>query len=352
MRGAAPPFDFAAAESARAHQQRLTKPRGSLGLLEEIPVQLAGLQGTAMPSSRPAAAMLFASDHPVARHGVSAYPAEVTAAMLRNFVAGGAAANVLAKTLGVPLTVVDVGVNGAGVLVSTEAARLVRAPVADDQAGDLRVEDAMSEATFARALTAGRSAVDALPADVVVLALGEMGIGNTTAASAVAAMLLGARGAEADALVGAGTGVTGAALSRKRAVVRDSLARVGEVRSPEEAVRRLGGRDIAALCGAAARACERGMAVLVDGFIVSTAVLTLVRTSPATRRSLFFAHRSAEPGHRRVLEALEATPLLDLRLRLGEASGALLALPLLDHACALHARMATFASAGVPETVP
>ena len=251
-----------------------------------------------------------------------------------------------------PLTVVDVGVNGAGVLASTDAARFLRAAVAGDEVGDLRVEDAMSEPTFARAVMAGAGAVDALPAEVVVVALGEMGIGNTTAASAVAAMLLDARDAEADALVGAGTGVTGATLARKCAVVRDSLARVGQVRSPEEAVRRLGGRDIAALFGAAARACERGMAILVDGFIVSAAVLALVRTSPATRRSFFFAHRSAEPGHRRVLEALQARPLLDLGLRLGEASGALLALPLLDHACALHARMATFASAGVPECLP
>src|SRR6195256_1871562 len=349
MKVATPPFDVASADLAREHQQRLTKPRGSLGLLEDIPVQLAGLQRTAMPSSRPAAAILFASDHPVARHGVSAYPVEVTAAMLRNFVSGGAAASVLANELRVPLHVVDVGVLGGGYLSFEDDGRLVRAPVARDPVGDLRVEDAMSEATFARAVMAGASAVEALPAGVLVLVLGEMGIGNTTAASAVVAMLLDARGDEVDALVGAGTGVTGAALARKRAVVRDALARVGRVRSAEEAIRRLGGRDIAALFGAAARASERGMAVLVDGFIVSAAVLALVRSAPATRPSFLFAHRSTEPGHQRVLEALEATPLLDLRLRLGEASGALLALSLLDHACALHSRMATFSSAGVPE---
>jgi len=349
MKVAVPAFDVASAALARAHQQRLTKPAGSLGLLEEIPVQLAGLQRTAMPSSRPAAAIVFASDHPVARHGVSAYPVEVTAAMLRNFVAGGAAASVLARELRVPLHIVDVGVQGSSYLTFNEHVRLVRAPVARDQVGDLRVEDAMTEATFARAVLAGASAVDALPAGVLVLALGEMGIANTTAASAVTAMLLDAQGAEADALVGAGTGVAGDALARKRAVVRDALARVGRVRSAAEAVRRLGGRDIAALFGAAARACERGMAILVDGFIVSAAVLALVRSAPATRRSFLFAHRSAEPGHRRVLEMLEARPLLDLGLRLGEASGALLALPLLDHACALHAGMATFESAGVPE---
>ena len=349
MKVVVPPFDEASAELARARQLRLTKPRGSLGLLEEIPVQLAGLQRTALPASRPAAAIVFASDHPVARHGVSAYPVEVTAAMLRNFAAGGAAASVLARELRVPLHIVDVGVRGAAHLAFEDGSRLVRAPVAEDEVGDLRVEDAMSEATFARAVLAGAGAVDALPADVRVMVLGEMGIGNTTAASAVAAMLLNARGEDAEALVGAGTGVTGTALARKRAVVRDSLARVGQVHSPDEAVRRLGGRDIAALFGAAARACERGMAILVDGFIVSTAILALVRTAPATRGSLFFAHRSAEQGHRRVLEALDARPLLDLDLRLGEASGALLALPLLDHACALHAQMATFASAGVPE---
>ncbi len=350
MKVATPPFDVASAELAREHQQRLTKPRGSLGMLEEIPVQLAGLQRTAMPSSRPAAAILFASDHPVARHGISAYPVEVTAAMLRNFVAGGAAASVLAKELRVPLHIVDVGVLGGGYLSCEGDVRLVRAPVARDAVGDLRVEDAMSEATFARAVMAGASAVDALPDGVLVLVLGEMGIGNTTAASAVVATLLEAREDEVDALVGAGTGVTGAALARKRAVVRDALARVGQVPCAEEAIRRLGGRDIAALFGAAARASERGMAVLVDGFIVSAAVLGLVRSAPATRPSFLFAHRSTEPGHQRVLEALEATPLLDLRLRLGEASGALLALSLLDHACALHSRMATFASAGVPES--
>ena len=349
MKVVVPPFDLASAELARARQQRLTKPRGSLGLLEDIPVQLAGLQRTALPASRPAAAIVFASDHPVARHGVSAYPVEVTAAMLRNFVAGGAAASVLARELRVPLHIVDVGVRGAPHLAFEEDIRLVRASVARDEVGDLRVEDAMSEATFSRAVLAGAAAVDALPSGVLVLALGEIGIGNTTATSAVATILLDAHGEEADVLVGAGTGVSGAALARKRAVVRDALARVGKVGSPLEAVRRLGGRDIAALFGAAARACERGMAILVDGFIVSTAVLALVRTAPAVRRSLFFAHRSAEPGHRRVLEAMEARPLLDLELRLGEASGALLALSLLDHACALHVRMATFASAGIPD---
>jgi nicotinate-nucleotide--dimethylbenzimidazole phosphoribosyltransferase len=343
-----PPFDEVSARLARDRQQGLTKPRGSLGMLEEIPVQLAGLQKTPVPASRPAAAIVFASDHPVVRHGVSAYPVEVTAAMVRNFVAGGAAASVLARQLRVPLHVLDVGVRGPPYLSFEEDIRLTRAPVARDAAGDLRVEDAMSEATFTRAVLAGAAAVDALSADVRVLLLGEMGIGNTTAASAVAAMLLDARGPQADALVGAGTGVAGAALERKRAVVRDALARVGNVRSPEEAVRRLGGRDIAALLGAAARACERGMAILVDGFIVSTAILALAQAAPATRRCFIFAHRSGEPGHTRVLEALDARPLLDLGMRLGEASGALLALPLLDQACALHARMATFESAGVP----
>jgi nicotinate-nucleotide--dimethylbenzimidazole phosphoribosyltransferase len=343
-----PPFDVASAEGVRAHQQRLTRPRGTLGALEEIPVQLAGLQRTTAPKSRPAAALVFASDHPVARHGVPACPVESTAAMVRNLAAGGAAASVLARQLRIPLHLVDVGVQGPAHLAFPEGMRLVRAPVARDPAGDLRIEDAMSEATFGRAVLAGAAAVDALPAGVVILLLGEMGMGNTTAASAVAATLLGAAGADADALVGSEIGVTGDALERRRAVVRDALARVGRVQSPEEAVRRLGGRDIAALLGAAARACERGMAILVDGFVVSTAVLALARTVPATRTSFLFAHRSGEPGHRRVLEALDARPLLDLELRLGEASGALLALPLIDHACALHAGMATFESAGIP----
>ncbi|XXX74692.1 nicotinate-nucleotide--dimethylbenzimidazole phosphoribosyltransferase [Sorangium sp. So ce134] len=354
-----PELDASAAGAARARQDTLTKPRGSLGALEDVAVALAGIQG-GPPASRPAAAVLFAADHPVARHGVSAYPAEVTAAMVANFVRGGAASSVLCRHLGVELRVVDVGVahpyDRAGGTDGTgdAGARLRRDPVADDPIGDLRVEDALSEAVYERALRAGAAEIDALGGDTRVVLLGEMGIGNTTAASAMAALLLGLAPED---VVGAGTGVAGEALSRKIEVVRDATRRVqggsGAFRAdPRRVVRAVGGKEIAALVGAMARAIERRMAVLVDGFIVSAAALALVRMDAGARSGMLFAHRSAERGHAHVLAALEARPLLDLGMRLGEASAALAALPLLDAACALHAGMATFASASVPDRAP
>lgn len=328
--------------AALVRQASLTKPPGSLGALEDLAVQLAAWQGRERPRARPAQALLFASDHPVARHGVSAYPPAVTAAMVANFTSGGAAASVSSRALGIPLRVVDVGVQtpvkGGGPI------ELVREAVADLPAGDLRTEDAMPEATYAAALAAGRRQVEALPDDVALLILGEMGIGNSTAAAALAASLLGISARDA---VGPGTGVRGAALERKIQVVADAVARVGKA-SPHRAMQALGGRDLAAMMGAAARALERRMAVLVDGFIVTAALLPLLVLHPEVRAGIVFAHRSAEPGHQRLLAALEARPLLDLGLRLGEGSGALAALPLVDLACALHAGMASFEEAKVP----
>ncbi|WP_438005262.1 nicotinate-nucleotide--dimethylbenzimidazole phosphoribosyltransferase [Sorangium sp. So ce321] len=343
-----PEPDAGAAGAARARQDALTKPRGSLGALEDLAVTLAGIQG-GPPASRPAAAVLFAADHPVTRHGVSAYPAEVTAAMVANFVRGGAAASVLCRHLGVELRVVDVGVAHPYERVDRDlagaGALLRRDPVADDPIFDLRVEDALSEAVYERALRAGAAEIDALGGDTRVVLLGEMGIGNTTAAAAMTALLLGLAPED---IVGAGTGVAGDALSRKIEVVRDAVRRV-ERADPRSVVRAVGGKEIAALVGAMARAIERRMAVLVDGFIVSAAALALVQMAPGARAGMIFAHRSAERGHARILSALGARPLLDLEMRLGEASAALAALPLLDAACALHAGMATFESARVPD---
>lgn len=342
-----PAPDLLAAAEARARQASLTKPAGSLGRLEDLAIQLASIRG-GEPESRPAEALIFAADHPVVKHGVSAYPAAVTAAMVENFVRGGAAASVLARRLAVGLTVIDVGVSTPYAHeVSGAGARLHRDPVADLPAGDLRVEDAMSSEVYARALAAGAAAVDRLDAGTRVVILGEMGIGNTTAAAAVAAALLGGDPA---LLVGLGTGVDPGALARKIEVVREAAERVGGA-APHRVLQSVGGREIAAIVGAAGRAIERRMAVLVDGFIVSAAILALVRIEPLARRSLIFAHCSQEAGHARILAALDARPLLDLGLRLGEASGALTALPLLDLACALHREMATFDGAGVPERV-
>ncbi|HJK96694.1 MAG TPA: nicotinate-nucleotide--dimethylbenzimidazole phosphoribosyltransferase [Polyangiaceae bacterium LLY-WYZ-14_1] len=356
------PLDQAAIAAAEARQNALTKPPGALGRLEALAIHLAGVQGTPLPESRPAAAILFASDHPVSRHGVSAYPAAVTRAMLGNFVRGGAAANVLCRQLGVPLLVVDVGVGVEAPPPSTgpSPSALQVSPARTLPVGDLRVEDAMPQATFEAALETGRRAVADLHPAPKVLVLGEMGIGNTTPASAVTAALLGLPAAE---VVGRGTGLDEEGLLRKRAVVDDALDRVaaddGEPEpSPWQVLRRLGGRELAAVAGAAVEAGRRRIAVLLDGFIVAAAVLAAVRAEPWLVPFLVPGHRSREPGHRRALDAIfeqvsapHAEPLLDLDLALGEGSGALCALALVDLALATHREMATFDEAGVPRRV-
>lgn len=343
-----PVLDAQAAVRAAERQHVLTKPRKSLGRLEELPEQLAAIQGDVLPKARPAAAILFAADHPVCVHGVSAYPSEVTAAMIRNFVTGGAAASVAARALDIALHIVDVGVAHPYGEVDGAAASIFVDPVSSEREGDIRTEDALSSETLARAMAAGARAVDRLAPDTRVLLLGEMGIGNTTLASAMACALLGA---DASDLVGPGTGVADAQLETKRAVVSDALARLDDG-SPRGILRTLGGREVAALYGAAARACERRMVVMVDGFIVSVAMLALARAHPETRGHFVFAHRSREPGHQAVLEALDARPLLDLSMALGEASGAFAAFPIVELACRLHAGMATFDEAGVPDKEP
>ena len=339
-----PEADASVRRAAEARQARLTKPAGSLGRLEQLAVELAAWQGEDRPSVRPAAALVFASDHPVTAHGVSAFPAAVTRAMLENFTKGGAAVSVLSRSLGVALSVVDVGVDG---LAETEldSGIFFRDPVASAPAGDIRSEDALSHEHYARLLLAGASAVERLSRDTRLLVLGEMGIGNTTPASSVLAALFEG---EPEAFVGRGTGIDDAALDRKRGVVRDALRRLGRVRDPHEIVRRVGGREIAALLGAMARGLERRMAILVDGFVVTAAAAALLLLNPEARPGMVFAHRSGECAHGRVLKLLGVSPLLDLQMRLGEGSGALSAFPLLELACALHNEMASFESAGVP----
>ncbi|HET9958937.1 MAG TPA: nicotinate-nucleotide--dimethylbenzimidazole phosphoribosyltransferase [Polyangiaceae bacterium] len=368
-----PTPDLNALAAAEQRQSRLTKPPGSLGRLEKLVLQLAAFQARPLPSARPAAALVFAADHPVTRHGVSPYPSAVTAAMLHNFREGGAAASVLARACRVPLCIVDVGVAGVSELPTSSLSKgavlrsdpfgspssfEVNAPatahsgvyvwresVADSTAGDLRVEDAMSEAVFEGCAAAGRRAVTRLgPLDVLIV--GEIGIGNTTAAAAVCAALLGGDPGE---LVGAGTGASGAMLETKRRVVTEAVQRVADERSPLEILRRLGGREIAAAFGAIHAALEQRSVVLVDGFVISAAALALVRANARALHGLVFSHLSGERGHARVLAELGVQPMLDLGLRLGEASGALAAYPLLEQACLLHSEMATFESAQVPD---
>ena len=331
--------------AALDRQGILTKPTGALGVLEEVAVWLADIQQTEQPASGPAAAIVFASDHPVSAMGVSAYPREVTPMMVVNLASGGAAASVLSRLQGLPLYVVDVGAAPYPSPQVGEGMHWQRIDVGGT-VGDLVHTDAMDEPALAGALQAGANAVDALPAETRLVIFGEMGIGNTTPASAISARLLDL---DANEVVGPGTGVSGAALLTKTARVREALERTKGTTEPLDVLRRLGGREIAAIVGAMGRAAELGMAILVDGFIVSSAALIATRHAPRLRDHMWFGHRSAEPGHSRILRALDATPLVDAGLRLGEGSGALTALPLIQAAVALHNQMATFEEAAVPD---
>ena len=337
------PVDTQAVEQAQARQQQLTKPAGSLCQLESVAVQLAGLQGRVKPSLEQVCIAIFAGDHGVVAEGVSAFPQEVTGQMLLNFVSGGAAISVLARQLGASLEVVDLGtvtpsLNLPGVRhlnVGPGTANFVQGP-------------AMTEAQGQLALQAGRDSVLRATANGAQLFIGgEMGIGNTTAASALACALLDC---PVDHLTGPGTGLNAEGVSHKAQVIGRALALHAAQRGDAlQTLFNLGGFEIAALVGAYLACAQEGVAVLVDGFICSVAALVAVRLNPECRPWLLFGHRGAEPGHRHVLETLNAQPLLDLGLRLGEGSGAALAVPLLRLACDLHGQMATFAEAAVAD---
>ncbi|MBS7661337.1 nicotinate-nucleotide--dimethylbenzimidazole phosphoribosyltransferase [Pseudomonas lalucatii] len=337
--------DQAAREQALARQAQLTKPAGSLGQLEHLAVQLAALQGRERPGVERVAIGIFAGDHGVVAEGVSAYPQAVTGQMLGNFVAGGAAISVLARQLGASLEVVDLGTAQPLELPGVRHLHL-GAGTANFTQGP-----AMSAAQARLALQGGRDALlRAQQGGAQLFIGGEMGIGNTTAATALACWLLDCPAA---ALVGPGTGLDGAGLARKTAVIEVALAlHRPAIAEPFDALQRLGGFEILALVGAYLACAQEGVTALVDGFICSVAALAAVRLNPDCRPWLLFAHQGAEPGHRRVLQALEAEPLLQLGLRLGEGSGAALAVPLLRLACQLHSEMATFAEAAVAERAP
>ncbi len=335
-------LDESVRAQALARQDQLTKPRGALGQLEALAVSLAAMQGSERPQVERLHVSVFAGDHGVVEEGVSAYPQSVTGQMLRNFVGGGAALSVLSKRLGAPLEVIDLGTVES---LQLEGVRHLR--LGPGTANFIR-EAAMSDEQLRLALAAGRdSAQRAAEGSTQLFIGGEMGIGNTTSASALAAVLLPRSPLT---LVGPGTGLDLAGVRHKIQVIQSAVrlhaAYCGE---PLEALRRLGGFEIAALAGAYLCCAQLGVPVLVDGFICSAAALCAVRLNPDCRPWLIFAHRSAEPGHLAVLEALGAVPLLDLGLRLGEGSGAALAVPLLQQACALHNDMATFAEAAVSD---
>ena len=332
--------DHAAADAASARQGTLTKPPGSLGELESLAVRLAGLQGRPQPRADRVWIAVFAGDHGVAAEGISAFPQVVTGEMLRNFAGGGAAIAVLARELDATLEVINLGtVNDPGEIAGVRR-RIIAASTAN-----FCEDAAMTAVQLDAAFAAGVASVgEAIKAGADVYIGGDMGIGNTTAASALACALLGA---VPEALTGAGTGLDADGVTHKMQVIARALRLHADADTPREHLRRLGGFEIAALAGAFVAAGQRGLPVLVDGFIASVAALAAAAMRPDLRPWLIFAHRSQERGHGRVLAAMEAEPLLDLRLRLGEASGAAVAVPLLRLACALHNSMATFAEAGV-----
>ncbi len=330
-------------DAALARQAQLTKPAGSLGRLELLAAELAGLQGVERPRADRVPIVIFAGDHGIVAQGVSAYPQEVTIAMLSNFAGGGAAISVLARELGSTLEVVDAGTLASAPLpgIITDKPR--------HGSRDFSKEAALEPAELAFALECGkRAALRTIAGSPDLLIFGEMGIGNTTTSAAIAAALLGVN---AEEITGKGTGIDASVRMHKVHVIDQALARhglAGAGASPEQILCAVGGLEIAAICGAIISAAQLRIPVLIDGFIVSVAALAAVHLNSSCRPFLLASHQSAEQGHRLVLEAIGVRPLIDLDLRLGEGSGAAVTLPLLRLACALHNGMATFAQANVP----
>ena len=319
-----PDGDETAAGAVAERQMQLTKPPGSLGRLETLAAWLARWQRRPMPRLDRVDVLIFAGNHGVTDQGVSAFPASVTAQMVLNFETGGAAINQLSRTAGASLAVIPLD---------------LETPTAD-----ITITSAMDETAFLTAVSTGYEAVSE-EADLVCL--GEMGIGNTTVAAALAAALFGGDG---EHWAGRGTGVDDEGLARKRAAIDAALSRhAGILADPLLAAQALGGRELAAMFGAALAARTHGIPILLDGFVSTAAVTPLARLSEGGLDHALLAHKSAEAGHGRLAEALGKQPLLDLDMRLGEGSGAAVAVPVLRAAVACHAGMATFAEAGVDD---
>ncbi|SPM42171.1 NaMN:DMB phosphoribosyltransferase [Mycobacterium numidiamassiliense] len=335
------PPDADAAVAARARQDTLTKPRGALGRLEDLSVWVASCQGHCPPTQfERARVVVFAGDHGVARSGVSAYPPEVTAQMVANIDAGGATINALSDIAGATVRIADLSVD-ADALSERIGAHKVRRG-----SGDIAVQDALTDEETAAAIAAGRRIADEeVDGGADLLIAGDMGIGNTTAAAVLVAALTNA---EPVAVVGSGTGIDDAGWARKTAAIRDALFRArGVLPDPVGLLRCCGGADLAAMAGFCAQAAVRRTPLLLDGMAVTAAALVAERLAPGARQWWQAGHRSTEPGHTLALGALELDPILDLGMRLGEGSGAAVALPVLRAAVAALASTATFAEAGV-----
>jgi nicotinate-nucleotide--dimethylbenzimidazole phosphoribosyltransferase len=313
----APGADEGSRAAAAERAAQILRPAGAMQRLDDVAVHMAAWLRTPTPAVERPAAVIFAADHGVAADGVSAYPTEVTGAMLAAFQARKASVSALAEVAGATVTAIDVGVG--------------------NPTGNLRHEPALDPQRFAAAFDAGRASVAELDTDLLIL--GEMGIGNTTAAAAVTAALLGG---DHDVFVGRGTGLDDAALATKAGVVGEALARIAGVSDPLEILREVGGAELVAIAGAMTEARLRSIPVLLDGYIASAPALALHVIDPMFVANALAGHASAEPGHARVLAALARQPLLTLDLRLGEASGAMAAVPLVKMACKLLTDVPTF----------
>ncbi len=323
-------------QAAAALDQK-TKPPGSLGALEKVAMQISAIQKTLHPDTRIARTILFAADHGVVEEGISAYPQAVTQQMLVNFASGGAAANALCKANQIDLEVVNVGVIGDAIT------GVVNEKIADGTKNSTTTP-AMDTTQLEQAINAGRTAVQrAAASGATLVALGEMGIGNTTSAAAIVSAL---SKVSATKSVGPGTGLDRDGISHKITIVERILSCHGS-RDPKQVLQNMGGFEIAALAGAMLQARQHAIAIVVDGYIATAAALCAVGMDSSVREHLVFSHRSAEPGHTAALSHLNARPLLSLDLRLGEGSGATLAIPLIRSAVAILNDMATFESAGV-----
>jgi nicotinate-nucleotide--dimethylbenzimidazole phosphoribosyltransferase len=337
-----PAPDEQTAAAARARQNRLTKPPGSLGRLEDLSVWVAACQGVCPPRqfARPRV-VVFAGDHGVTASGVSAFPAEVTAQMVANFEAGGAAINALADAAGATVRVIDIAVDADAPLSPTIGKHKVRRA-----SGNIAVEDALSDAEVTAAIDAGRQIADEeVDGGADLLIAGDMGIGNTTPSATLIAAITGA---EPVAVIGRGTGIDDAGWIRKAAAVRDALYRTRNAASDPVALLRIcGGADLAAMAGFCAQAAVRRTPVLLDGVVVTAAALVADRLAPGAKAWWQAGHRSTEPAHTMALRELDLEPIVDLRMRLGEGTGAAVALPVVRAAVATLASMATFHDAGV-----
>jgi nicotinate-nucleotide--dimethylbenzimidazole phosphoribosyltransferase len=312
-----PAGDQVSADAVRERASTILRPFGALARLDDVAVWVAAWQRTSQPAVQRPAALIFAADHGVAAAQVSAYPPDVTSAMLGAYRSGRSTISAFAAVAGATVDAIDVGVGRP--------------------TGDIRVEAAMDDARFEEAVAAGRAAVEGLDADLLVL--GEMGIGNTTSAAAVAAAL---GGGEVAAWVGRGTGIDDATLERKQVAVRAAVDRVAGITDPLEVLRELGGTELVAMAAAVIAARERNLPVLIDGYVVTAAAFTLFAASRDALDHCQIGHCSAEPGHRRLLERMDKRPLLELEMRLGEGSGAMAAVPLVAMACAGVTQVPTF----------